>query len=125
MATTEKAIYDKKDQYERIARELIDGEHVYAVYDLKGAGAGFIGLTDRRIVFYDQGFLQRKDKTLVSVPYSRINYVGSQADQKFLARDSSTLIVAVSGHTFEFEFHGTSKAEHAYRLILEHVLRGD
>lgn len=49
--------YDNKSQYERIRAYIIPGENLFAVYDCKGDGTGFVGITDQRIIFYDQAFL--------------------------------------------------------------------
>jgi len=38
---------------------MVPGEALYAVYDCKGAGTGFIGITDRRIIFYDKRFMRK------------------------------------------------------------------
>ena len=42
--------HDKADQLQKIQQLLLQGEQVFAVYDGKGAGTGFIGLTDRRVI---------------------------------------------------------------------------
>jgi len=41
------------------------------VYDLKGAGTGFVGITNKRLIFYDRAML-RKKKSLVSIPFSKV-----------------------------------------------------
>lgn len=64
-------IFDKKDQLERIVKYLIPGEDLYAVFDCKGGGTGFVGITDRRDIFYDQGILFKK-KNMVSIPYNQV-----------------------------------------------------
>jgi len=68
--------YDQKGQYEQILPWILENERLYAVYDCKGAGTGFLGITNKRIVFYDKAFM-RKRKALVSVPFSKITSVGS------------------------------------------------
>jgi len=113
--------FDNKKQFERVLPHLLEGEQLFYVYDLVRAGSGFIGITDRRLLFIDQDFLDRKDAALVSIPYNRITYVASQTERKRFARDSSSITVAVSGRTFEFEFHGTEKSQRAFR-ILNHFL---
>jgi len=45
---------DNKKQLERIQKHLLKSETLYAVLDLKGIGSGFIGVTDKRVIFYDQ-----------------------------------------------------------------------
>ena len=39
---------DKKDQLEKIEGVCLPNEMIRAVFDMKGGGTGFIGLTDRR-----------------------------------------------------------------------------
>ena len=115
--------YDSKAQYERVVPHLFQGEALYFVFDLKGVASGFIGITDRRIIFIDQDFLDRKDMALVTVPYARISYVAVQTERKRFARDDSSITVAVTGKTFEFEFHGTDKAMRAANAITFHICK--
>lgn len=115
--------FDNKKQYERVLPQLLEGEQLFYVYDLVGAGTGFIGVSDRRILFIDQDFLDRKDAALVSIPYSRITYVASQTERKRLARDNSSITVAVSGRTFEYEFHGTEKGQRVFHIINHFLCR--
>jgi len=115
--------FDSKSQYERVVPHLFQGEVLYFVFDLKGAGTGFIGITDKRIIFIDQDFLDRKDMALVTVPYSRIAFVAVQTERKRFARDDSAITVAVTGKTFEFEFHGTAKAMRAANAITFHICK--
>jgi len=81
--------YDKKDQMQRIQAYVVPGEILYAVYDLRGAGTGFVGVTDKRVIFYDQAYL-RKKKARVSVPYSHVTAVASE-DSGGIVFKSSTL----------------------------------
>jgi hypothetical protein len=115
--------YDSKAQYERVVPHLFQGEALYFVFDLKGAGTGFIGITDRRIIFVDQDFLDRKDMALVTVPYARISFVAVQTERKRFGRDDSSITVAVTGKTFEFEFHGVQKAMQAANAITFHICK--
>src|SRR5687767_72383 len=62
------AVYDRKDQHDRIAAYIIPGEKLMAVYDLKGVGTGFVGISDRRVIFYDQGTFGKK-RAMISIPY--------------------------------------------------------
>jgi len=68
--------YDIKDQLKRVKQYLIPGEELQAVFDCKGSGTGFVGISDQRIVFYDQGLLIKK-KSMVSIPYHQIIAVAS------------------------------------------------
>ena len=69
--------FDNASQLARIQGGLIDGETLFAVYDMKGGGTGFIGLTDRRIILQDEGVL-RKRKSLISIPYGHISMIASR-----------------------------------------------
>jgi hypothetical protein len=118
----QKAIYDNKSQHDRVAAQIIEGEQLHAVYDLKGGGTGFLGVTDKRLVFMDQAILDRKDQAMISVPYSRISYVAIETEHRRLGFDDSSLTVAVTGRTFTFEFRGLDKAQRVHALILRKIL---
>ena len=45
MAETE-LIFDKQDQVDKVRSWLLSGERLLAVYDLKGVGSGFLGITE-------------------------------------------------------------------------------
>ena len=45
--------YDNKGQLDRTTAYLIPRETLHAVFDCKGGGTGFVGITDQRIIFYD------------------------------------------------------------------------
>ena len=52
-----KPVYDSSKQLERIQQYVIDGETLVAVYDCKGGGTGFVGITDQRVIFPSKCFL--------------------------------------------------------------------
>jgi len=98
---------DKKDQLEKIEGMCLPDETIRAVFDLKGAGTGFIGLTDKRLIFYDKAFMKKK-KALVSIPYTRIASVASEDNKGFFIKSgffvSDTLTIQPIGlepKTFE------------------------
>jgi hypothetical protein len=113
--------YDRKEQYEKIASGLLPGEEVLAVFDMKGGGTGFLGVTSKRLVIYDKAFL-RKMKAVVSIPLDRITTIAAQDESGlFTGRgfwSSSTLVVTTNHSQHEFEFRGADKAHHAHQLIL-------
>jgi hypothetical protein len=113
------AQYDNKSQYDRIVSYIIPGEELFAVLDCKGGGTGFIGLTDRRLIFYDQGFIQKK-KSMVSIPYNQIIAVAS-ADEGVIFTSSEVTIITSAGK-FTFEFRGSDKAHRAYATIMKQIL---
>ena len=111
--------FDKQDQLDKIQAGLLSGESIIAVYDGKGGGTGFIGLTDRRVVLQDNGFVGKK-VALTSVPYSKINAVSFVSDTSMLGKlaSSSAIAVTVGSATYEIEFRGQEKAKHAHDVIL-------
>jgi hypothetical protein len=121
----DEVIFDKRDQLERIEASLLSGEEIKAVFDLKGGGTGFLGITSKRVVFQDHNFLQRM-KALVSIPYSRIHTIAAKDDAGMLGGrgffGSSAIVIGTSSGEYEFEFRGADKGHQAHNMILEHVL---
>ncbi len=117
-------IFDKQDQLERIQALVVPGEVLYAVYDMKGGGTGFVGITDRRLLFMDESFV-RKSKVLVSLPFSKLTAIGVEDSGRtlnpFLA--TSKLFVVAGSKEWEFEFRSNDKARHAYMLIMQNLLQ--
>jgi hypothetical protein len=114
--------FDKREQYEQVAPALVEGEQVLAVFDCKGAGTGFIGITDKRLIFYDKAFMLKR-KALVSIPYSRITAVASVDEGSGFFGATSELAVRSGSEEYEFEFRGGDKAERAYKLIMTYLLK--
>jgi hypothetical protein len=114
-----KIYFDKKDQHDRIAAYLIEGERLAAVFDCKGAGTGFVGITDRRLIFYDQGTIIKK-KSMVSIPYHQVIGVAS-GDEGIIFQSSEIILITAAGR-FSFEFRGADKANWAYRYIMNQIL---
>lgn len=119
-------IVDKKDQLEKIEGVCLPNEIIRAVFDLKGGGTGFLGLTDKRIIFYDKAFMKKR-KAIVSIPYSRIASVASEDNKGFIIRSgflvSDTLTVDPIGlEPRTFEFRGGDKAHAAHNIIMEYLL---
>lgn len=114
-------IFDKQDQLDRVQEMLISGEHLLLVLDCKGRGSGFLGVTDRRVIVRDDGFVKHK-KSIVSVPYSRLHAVGVDSERGFL-RGSSSLSFSAGDDDWTLEFKGAEKARAAYNAVMEHLLR--
>jgi hypothetical protein len=118
-------IFDKRDQLERIEASLLSGEEIKAVFDLKGGGTGFLGITSKRMIFQDNNFLRRM-KALVSIPYDRIHTVAAEDEPGMLSGRaffaSSKIVIGTSSGEYEFEFRGADKGQQAHNMILEHVL---
>lgn len=116
---TDAPYFDRKDQLNRILPYLVQGERLFAVYDCKGGGTGFVGITDRRIIFYDQAFVTRK-KSMVSIPFNQIIGVASADEGVVFQTSELTLLTAAGNYTFQFR--GADKAHSAYRYIMEQLL---
>ena len=119
-------IVDKKDQREKIEGVCLPDEVIRAVFDLKGRGTGFLGITDKRIIYYDKEFMKGQ-KAMVSIPYSRIACVSSEDKSGFFVRKgffvSDKLIINPTGlPAKEFVFRGGEKAHQAHNLIMEYLL---
>ncbi len=117
---------DKKDQLEKIEAVCLPDELIRAVFDLKGRGTGFLGMTDKRIIYYDKEWLKNK-KALVSIPFSRISAVASEDNKGFFITKgffvSDTLAITITGEGVKtFEFRGGDKAHRAHMIIMEHLL---
>ena len=125
MTSTEQhvAIYgfDKADQAARVAELLIDGEILYAVYDCKGRGSGFVGITDRRLIARDDGHMKHS-KAIVSIPYARIHAVGVGSEYKLVGSNEGRLSVSAGDDDWIFTFKGDGKVRNAYQRIMSHLL---
>ena len=111
--------YDIENQLKRIQAYVIPGENLMAVYDCKGSGTGFVGITDRRLIFYDQTFMTKK-KAMVSIPYNQVIGVASADEGVIFQTSEITLITAAGNYTFQFR--GAEKAHWAYTYIVNQLL---
>jgi hypothetical protein len=115
--------FDNKAQLDRIMPMVNPPEILYAVFDLKGGGTGFVGITDRRLIFMDQRVI-RKKKMIVSLPFSKITAIASEDSGGFIFGTSSLLIIAGS-REFDFDFRSNDKAHRAYQLIMWNLLQNE
>jgi hypothetical protein len=119
-------IVDKQEQLEKIEGVCLPGETIRAVFDLKSMYTGFLGITDKRIIYYDKAFLKAK-KALVSIPHNRIASVASEDNGGLIVRKgyfvTDTLTISAIGlEPKTFEFRGGEKAHKAHNIIMEHLL---
>lgn len=114
--------YDRKEQFQQIQSGLLDGEQIIAVYDAVGAGTGFIGLTDRRVIIQDRSFVGKR-YAITSIPYSKITSVSVVSNKSWGGSFFSTGAIAihVGTHTYEVEFRGAQKSHHVHNVILHHI----
>ena len=118
--------FDREEQLQQVQEAMLEGEQLYAVYDAKGGGTGFMALTDKRVILQDKSFIG-KQIALVSIPYNRIGNVAVLSDASIKGKffSSSSISIGVSGggqHTMEFR--GADKARYAHDLILSNLFRG-
>lgn len=117
-------IYDKKEQFDQVASGLLRDERIIAVYDAVGAGTGFMGLTDRRVMVQDTSFVG-KNVAIVSIPYDKITSVAVLSNKSWVGAffSTSSIAVNVSDRSYIMEFRGTDKAHHAHNVILHRITR--
>ncbi|WP_405151477.1 PH domain-containing protein [Sphaerisporangium sp. NBC_01403] len=114
--------YDRPEQLQQIQSGLMQGEQIIAVYDAIGAGTGFLGLTDRRVIIQDKSFIGKKI-AITSIPYSKITSV-SVVSNKSLAGSffsSGSIAINVGTHVYEVEFRGEQKSQHVHNVILHFI----
>jgi len=116
--------YDIKEQLEAVEEGLLDGESLYAVYDSKGAGTGFVGISDLRVVIQDESYVGGKI-ALTSLPYARVSAVSLVSNKSVFGRwvEASTLAITSGETIYEVEMRGHDKARHAHDLILYFITR--
>lgn len=122
--TNPEPVYDKKGQLEQIQEVLLDGEQLIAVYDAIGVGTGFIGLTDKRVVFMDKSFVG-KEEALTSVPYGKISAVSLVSNRSIAGQffSSGKIAVHIGTHIQEIEFRGDKKTKHVHDVIMHYTMR--
>ena len=115
--------FDKQDQYDKIQAGLLQGEQIIAVYDCTGAGTGFVGVTDKRVVLQDNSFVGKK-VAVTSIPYRTIQAVSFISDKSMLGKfsSSSTIAITSGGEVREATFRGEDKAKAIHDAILWHIM---
>src|SRR3954466_10138786 len=115
-------IYDNKGQLQQIESGLLDGEQIIAVYDAIGAGTGFLGLTNRRVIVQDKSFVGKK-VAITSIPYSKITSVSVVSNKSWAGQffSSGAIAIHVGTHTYEVEFRGDQKGRHVHNVILHYL----
>jgi len=122
LMTTTNAKYDRKEQLRQIESGLLQGEEVIAVYDAIGAGTGFIGVTNRRVIVQDKSFVGKK-VAITSIPFAKITSVSVVSNKSWGGAFFSTgsIAINVGAHTYEVEFRGSDKAHHIHNVVLHYI----
>lgn len=116
--------FDRKDQHDRLASLLVPGEIMWMVLDCKGGGTGFVGITDKRLMFMDSSWRKSKN-VIVSVPLDRVHAVGFSSTSGFLGMGQGVLSIQAGDDDWAFEFKNTEKTKIAYHLLMSLVLGRD
>src|SRR5215468_3842190 len=100
-------IYDNKGQLQQVESGLMDGEEIIAVYDAIGAGTGFLGLTNRRVIIQDKSFVGKRI-AITSIPYSKVSSISVVSNKSWAGEffSSGTIAITVGQHQYEVEFRG-------------------
>lgn len=123
-AATRGAEFDKREQLDQIQLFLIPGEVLYAVYDCTAGGASFVGITNRRLIFYDPGSFWRSTKeSIISIPYSQVAFLVAEQTGGLFLSSSKLTVVSTGGNPVQFSFPSNEKAQRAYELIMSELLR--
>ncbi|HEY5857088.1 MAG TPA: PH domain-containing protein [Aldersonia sp.] len=115
-------VFDKSEQLEQVQQGILDGENIIAVYDCIGAGTGFVGVTDLRLVIQDRSFVGKRT-AITSIPYQNIRSVSFLSNKSWAGKffSSSSIAVDIGGTTYEADFRAIEKAHHVHTVILEHA----
>jgi hypothetical protein len=119
----EEIYFDKKEQLQIVQNSLLPDETVFAVYDGKDVGTGFIGLTDRRVILQDNSFAGGR-VAVTSVPYSKVTAVSYASNASVFGRftEETTVAIHTSHGTYEVLLRGSDKAKHTHDVILHYVV---
>lgn len=120
---TQQIAHDRPDQLEKVRAGLLREERILAVFDCTGAGTGFVGITDKRIVLQDNSFVGKKS-AVTSIPYKNVQSVSFVSDKSMFGTfySSSTIALTVGGHVREATFRGEDKAKYIHDTVLWHIL---
>lgn len=115
--------HDKRDQLDRITAGLLDGETLHGVYDAKGVGTGFIGLTDRRVIIQDDSFAG-KVSALVSIPYRQVTSVGYKSNRSMLGKAVSTsgVVFTTADKQYAMDFRTDVTGRRVHDAVLRYIL---
>ena len=116
-------VHDRPEQLAMVQAGLLQGERAIAVFDCTGAGTGFIGLTNWRVLLQDKSFVGSQ-MAVTSVPYRSIQSVSMLSNKSMFGKffSSSTIAVHTGSKVIVAEFRGDEKARYAHDVILWHLL---
>ncbi len=109
--------------HDKIEVGLLEGETVVAVYG--GAGAGLLGLTDRRVIVQDDAFPGGRS-ALTSIPYHRVDSVSfvSATEEPGMFTFSRSIAVSAGGRVYRIQLADEEQAREAHATILRSAFSG-
>jgi hypothetical protein len=115
--------HDRAEQLQQIQQGLLPGETIYAVYDCTGAGTGFVGVTDLRVILQDKSFVG-KLTAITSIPYGKVQSVSIVTNKSMMGSffSSGQLAISTAQAVHMAEFRGTDKARHIHDVIMHHLI---
>jgi hypothetical protein len=120
--------FDRQDQLQLIQSGLLSDERLFAVYDEKGFGTGFVAVTDRRLLLQNPSFIHlgtgRKKVATISLPYSRIVEVGLLSDRSIFGTFFSSAEVYVrtsAGDVHAAVLRSPDKARYVHDVVLHYI----
>jgi hypothetical protein len=124
--------FDRQDQLQLIQSGLLPGEHLFAVYDEKGFGTGFVAVTDRRLLIQNPSFVHlgtgRKKVATISLPYTRIVEVGLLSDRSIFGTFFSSAEIYVrtsAGDVHAAVLRSPDKAKYVHDVVLHYITDTD
>ncbi|MFI0357127.1 PH domain-containing protein [Actinomadura sp. 9N407] len=116
--------HDRSGQLKQIESGLLPGEQIIAVYDAVGAGTGFIGLTNRRVIVQDTSFVGKR-VAITSIPYAKISSVSVVSNKSWAGSffSSGAIAIHVGTQLYEVEFRGEEKTHHVHNVITDLITR--
>ncbi len=117
--------YDNRKQMEQLLPYIRPHETLMAVFDMRGGGTGFLGITNKRLIVYDKAFFGKRT-AMVTIPFNKVSRIASEDDAGGMFSvntfRSSKLVVWAGSESYEFEFRGVDKAHRAYEMMVDAIV---
>jgi hypothetical protein len=115
------AVFDHKSLVQQIVPWLLAAERLFAVFECRGGSAGFLAITDKRLMYHDKT-LARRRRALTSVPFSRVVSVSTVDEGRGPFGPTTELVVRTASEELEFGFRGGDRTHRAYQFIMMGLL---
>lgn len=101
---------------EELALILPDEEEIEKVFIVK---EDYCAITPKRVILIDKKLIGTK-KALVTIPYSKINYVALKRGGMFSI--SKEVVIGTSGHNMEVDTYNLEEAYQIAKIISERIV---